>query len=629
MPGKKNFCCNPFNLSGWRLWKDVSEISNNNNCISHSVENVCGTKNSVLLSDKFDNNCVNNCDEISETESGSVSSSSASLPGSDNEEYVEGDEGKEMLAEVMKQFQKADSYFEKMHCLTMVPPSWSVNKIKNTFKVSHEFAKKGKLLQSRHGFGSYPVKKTWQSLSETDLSKVTLFYYSDEISRLLPGIKDCVSVKDDMTGKRILKQKRLVLCNLREAYILFKELHQDLKLGFTKFTELRPKECILADHCGSHNVCVCKVHQNFKLMFQQALKSISQDFSISSYHELLNEMLCEHPTLSCHLLQCKKCPGFSNISIELTELFRKHSIENVSYQQWTNTDHCSVETITQDWTTFLATFKKNSQKLIQHHFISKNQSGFLKNLKMNLKSGEFLVIGDFAQNYSPIIQDAIQNHYWSNNQITVHPFVVYRSEFDENDQSKYDTFVIISECTTHNAVAVSLFIKKLMNKLIAQYGKNCIKKIYYFSDGAASQYKNKSNFINLVYHAEDFHGIKAEWHFFATSHGKNACDGVGGTVKRYEARESLRRPSGDLILTAKNLFDLVSSGIKSIKFEFCTLKEHEEQRLILVDRFQQAIPIKGTQSFHSFIPTANFKIKCNIISSFEELEGTLCNIVTS
>jgi len=39
---------------------------------------------------------------------------------------------------------------------------------------------------------------------------------------------------------------------------------------------------------------------------------------------------------------------------------------------------------------------------------------------------------------------------------------------------------------------------------------------------------------------EDF-GVAAEWHFSATSHGKGACDGVGGTVKRFAARASLSK----------------------------------------------------------------------------------------
>ena len=37
--------------------------------------------------------------------------------------------------------------------------------------------------------------------------------------------------------------------------------------------------------------------------------------------------------------------------------------------------------------------------------------------------------------------------------------------------------------------------------------------------------------MNLMKHRDDF-ALNAEWNFLATSHGKNACDGVGGTVKR-------------------------------------------------------------------------------------------------
>jgi hypothetical protein len=36
-----------------------------------------------------------------------------------------------------------------------------------------------------------------------------------------------------------------------------------------------------------------------------------------------------------------------------------------------------------------------------------------------------------------------------------------------------------------------------------------ISNIYYFSDGASEQYKNKNNFINLCRHNTDF-GINAE-----------------------------------------------------------------------------------------------------------------------
>ena len=62
-----------------------------------------------------------------------------------------------------------------------------------------------------------------------------------------------------------------------------------------------------------------------------------------------------------------------------------------------------------------------------------------------------------------------------------------------------------------------------------------VRKMVYFSNGAASQYKNRKNFSSLAHHEDDF-GVPADWHFFATSHGKGPCDGVGGTVKCLAAR---------------------------------------------------------------------------------------------
>ena len=86
---------------------------------------------------------------------------------------------------------------------------------------------------------------------------------------------------------------------------------------------------------------------------------------------------------------------------------------------------------------------------------------------------------------------------------------------------------MISDYLKHDTVTVHCFIAKLIPDL-----KQVIpglEKIKYFSDGAASQYKNYKNFVNLCFHEQDF-CISAEWHFFAPSHGKSPCDGIGGTA---------------------------------------------------------------------------------------------------
>ena len=87
---------------------------------------------------------------------------------------------------------------------------------------------------------------------------------------------------------------------------------------------------------------------------------------------------------------------------------------------------------------------------------------------------------------------------------------------------------------------VYTFLKKLISYI--KIAKPHVKKIHYFTDGCAAQYKNRYNFINICKHMDNF-GLECEWHFFATSHGKGSCDGIGGTVKRSVAKASLHRVS--------------------------------------------------------------------------------------
>ena len=90
-----------------------------------------------------------------------------------------------------------------------------------------------------------------------------------------------------------------------------------------------------------------------------------------------------------------------------------------------------------------------------------------------------------------------------------------------------------------------------------------IEKLLYFSDGCRTQYKNFTNFENLKYYFEDFN-LKADCHFFATCHGKNLCDGIGGTIKRVVANGNLQRPIKEQILIPKQSFVLADSEIKGV-----------------------------------------------------------------
>ena len=250
--------------------------------------------------------------------------------------------------------------------------------------------------------------------------------------------------------------------------------------------------------------------------------------------------------------------------------------------------------------------------LLKRDFIAKSQAEYLAKLKDTVGEGEFIVIEDFSENYTYQVQNEIQSQHWCKDQITLHVFVVY---YRENNVLRNENFVIFSENLKHDSVAVHLFNGILISHLKGKFGDR-ISKIFYFSDGAVSQYKNKYKLLNLINHKNDF-GINAEWHFFATSHGKGACDGIGGTVKRHAYFTSLQKDTDLLLTSPERLFQWAKQFFKKIHFHLCTSEEHEKHREFLTSRFLNAKTIKQTRSFHCYQPLEN-KLLCRIFSAHEK-----------
>lgn len=246
---------------------------------------------------------------------------------------------------------------------------------------------------------------------------------------------------------------------------------------------------------------------------------------------------------------------------------------------------------------FIDHFVACLKKLIGHNYVHVRQSNFLQETKENLQPNEFVVINDFAENYSFVIQDEIQAFHWMNEQCTIHPTCVYYK--DAENKLCNISFAFIAESLEHSVVSVALFQQKLIESLQSRF--QTVKKIYFFSDGAASQYKNRKNFFNIC-ELQFTQNIIIEWHFSATYHGKSPCDGIGGTIKRMATRASLQRVYTRHILNAKSLYEFLVATGTSIVPVFCTTEEHDLMKEQLKNKYDNVRTIKGTQSFHCFIP---------------------------
>ena len=72
--------------------------------------------------------------------------------------------------------------------------------------------------------------------------------------------------------------------------------------------------------------------------------------------------------------------------------------------------------------------------------------------------------------------------------------------------------------------------------------------------------------------------------YFATSHGKQPCDRIGGTVKQLVSNASLQCINNSQILNPHDMFQYCKKNIQSIKFIFITKGELTKTRESLEDK---------------------------------------------
>lgn len=356
-----------------------------------------------------------------------------------------------------------NKYADKIQILTIHSPTWTAKKISYEMNCSKYLAQEAKFLQMENGLLSRPERKKIERFTEESEEIIEMFYCQDDVSRIMLGKKDCISIRVDGQKRQI--QKPLILGNLKEIYLSFKEHNPMLKFDFSKFADLSPQYCILVGPKGTHTVCVCLKHQNVVLMVSAAhLKKISEpsDNCPKDYKEIIQRIMCFPPSIHCHLGHCDQCPGFDIIKTTFNNIFHRKGIQEFTFNEWTSTDRCQLESKTYSVDNYFLTLEKRIIELKSHDFIAKSQNNFLKEAKLKLKNNEFIVLLDFSENYSSVIQDEVQAHHWSHKQSTIHPFVIY---YKENNEILHKSFVVISDHLKHDTSAFYYIQKELIKYL--------------------------------------------------------------------------------------------------------------------------------------------------------------------
>jgi hypothetical protein len=282
---------------------------------------------------------------------------------------------------------------------------------------------------------------------------------------------------------------------------------------------------------------------------------------------------------------CSLCEGF----------FTEKVVENVSdgcdkitWSQWINENgHAEKKEFSGSVDEAILLLKSKVEYFLFHVYIKRKQSNYFEKLKEEVSDEKIVLQVDFAENFNMKEQDEIQKAHWNSKPLSI--FTAYIWSKNENF-----SFALPSLDVTHDKVVVDAALEIILNHIVTVLPN--IKVVDCFSDGAASQFKQRFHFRNLVHIANE-RNIHLSWHFFATSHGKGVVDGIGGTVKRLVWSGIL---AGEVCRSAEDFIKIAKKKTKKVILIEITKTNIDNSKTKLENIFKTAKPVPETLKMHSF-----------------------------
>ncbi len=413
-----------------------------------------------------------------------------------------------------------------------------------------------------------PIKQVKLSFAAAQLKQEVIdFYLRDDNSKMMPGKADYVKVD----GAKV--QKKVLTDYVYNIHAKFRAENPHTYISLSGFYKYRPGHVCLTKFCD-RRTCLCQRHQNVALKLECLKKmginvcSLSPDsFAEQTDDDALEELL---DAITCDTVKLHKW---------------------VQRTDGTETRTVLVE-VTMSTTDFKTEVIKDIAEFRGHVLRIKIQYKALKHKKANLKPDEVLVQMDFAQSHNCTAREAVQNSYFQEPKVTLHPVVVY-------NKGQHHVYVFTSDSQSHNAAAVQVIITKLMRIIKAEIVPNpsCV---LYFTDSPTSQYRNATMFRLVANHKALF-GCDAEWYHFEAGHGKGPCDGIGGTAKRLA--DQAVRSHGTLIHNAETFHAWASSSGQNMKYVLYSPQEVSDMKAS--QDADPALPVPGTMTVHAVRSTGN------------------------
>lgn len=263
-----------------------------------------------------------------------------------------------IIKDIKEKFTEAAKYSEKIQLLTIgASAQLSVDQIAKTFSTTKYLAQMAIQQYQNHGILSRPNPKTLERIPEAHIQTAKEFYLNDEVSKMLPGRKDYVTLKQP-NGEKIQQQKRLLLFNLRTVHGMFQDKHPDVSIKWAKFAEVRPPQVVFAGAPGTLVMCVCLYHTNPDLMWDSICKSAAVYSNFKTCTDCISSTLCNPPSPDCNLGICTMCPGTENLETTLKEIIQNMDEIEITFSQWVvDSGRCNLAVFNKQEDEFIEMFQ--------------------------------------------------------------------------------------------------------------------------------------------------------------------------------------------------------------------------------------------------------------------------------
>jgi hypothetical protein len=248
---------------------------------------------------------------------------------------------------------------------------------------------------------------------------------------------------------------------------------------------------------------------------------------------------------------------------------------------------------------------------LKHTFVKRKQFQHFEHLKERVDGKSVVLQVDFSENFSFREQNEIQAAHWSNAQCTLF------TAFAWLGRNETQSYVLVSDNLDHGKVSVYTYLNDILKDM--KLKNPDIDEVHIFSDGAASQFKQRFLFSNLVLFQKN--GLKVTWNFFATSHGKGVVDGIGGCVKGSVWRRILCGIAS--VRNGREFSHLASQLNQKICIKYIALEEFYQHERMLQEWWTDVQSIPNTQQIHFVKPLSDSTILVGELSSGHFTEFTL------